>query len=603
MDKNKQPFKSPIASLTEAVYQRSRLTKRYPEFHVWRQPCEVSLLIVTDGDLDFSYADFGLSTFVHVLQNHGRPFAKFRITLAHLSNAVTDNLELLAHTELMTNEDLALTENLLIDRGRIIRHIKGFCFDNPEHFTPDKYDEVWLFGFETDYHNGNSYSTRNTNRDRYPANRLGNDELVNLSKHMDRGGGVFATGDHGSLGVCLGGSVKRVKSMRLWEDTQNGDVGMMNIERNDTNQPGRDIDLFSDQCDDIPQPLDLKLYSSWATQMLLIRYPHPLMCSKFGRIDVFPDHPHEGECRLPEDIDSIYEFDQTSEYPLASDGQTRISPEIIAHSRVLAGVTSGGKDPTKAQNFGAISIYDGHRINIGRVVCDSTWHHFINFNLIGIDENSLLSAYLNIPLSDPNKHTGFLSTPSGREALAKIFEYYINIATWIAPSMSQNCFLKGGLSIVTYKAHVVEATVMNPNFKFDQFSIKEFRYIGIHARDVLENMVSQCQTLHWIVVWLTGIWPELADYIDPWKPDNQKSKVEPLLPVFDITPLIDIALGGALIAMRQEIPYPIGKFNKKYQKILDEAAERGAQLALTKAINYFDKNLRMLIDFSNSFEH
>ena len=596
------PSPNKSIDLMEAIKKRRELILKYPNLHVWRQPCEVSLLIVTDGDLDFSYGDFGLSTFVHVLQNTGRAFVRFHITLAHLSNTVSDHLELTVNEQILTNEEIALAENLLIDRDRITRHIKGFCFDNPDHFSPDKYDEVWLFGFESDYHSGSNYVTRQSERNRYPAHRLGDEELKNLSKHMDRGGGLFATGDHGAIGLGLGGSVKRVRSMRLWPDVDLVDVGMQNENRNDTNQPSIDPDYFSDQCDDIPQPLDLKLYSSWAAEMLVVRYPHPLMCSRYGRIDVFPDHPHEGECKMPANINAIYELDQTHEYPLTGDGQTRPLPEIIAYSRVLAGLTSGYKDPTKAQTFGAISVYDGHPINLGRVVCDSTWHHFVNFNLIGIEENTLNGGLLNFPGTDPNKHTGFLATAEGRDTLAKICEYYINTAVWMAPPMSQNCFLKGGLSIITYKHHVVEATVMDPNIKFDQIKLKEFRYIGIHARDVLGNMVSRCQTLHWVIIWLTDIWPEFAELIDPWLADYKRSKNELLFPTFELMPILDIALGGALVAMRQSIPYPSGVFTSNHQKKLDEAANKGAKQALSKAVKYLEGNINTLKKLFDSFK-
>ena len=43
------------------------------------------------------------------------------------------------------------------------------------------------------------------------------------------------------------------------------------------------------------------------------------------------------------------------------------------------------------------ATYDGHRADVGRVVCDSTWHHFVNVNLTGIfegRENSTISPVL-----------------------------------------------------------------------------------------------------------------------------------------------------------------------------------------------------------------
>ncbi len=300
MPKKFIPPKFRAENLLEAVLQRRSLIRKFPDHFVWRPPCVVKLLIVTDGRLDFSFGDFGLSTFIFFLQNDNRFYVRFDITLAHLSGSVNDSLELVNLPD-QSNEDLATIENVLIDRSRITRHIKDFCFDKPDHFTSNMYDEVWLFGFESNYHSGNFYPTRASNTSRYPALRLGDQELINLSSHMDRGAGVFATGDHGVIGSCLCGSIKRVQNMRHWNHFPNlGDsqVGMQNEWRNDTNQPGRDSSIFGDQSDDIPQPLELKLYSSWITQSLRARYPHPVFCGRNGRLDVFPDHPHEGECRV-----------------------------------------------------------------------------------------------------------------------------------------------------------------------------------------------------------------------------------------------------------------------------------------------------------------
>jgi len=120
---------------------------------------------------------------------------------------------------------------------------------------------------------------------------------------MNGGGGVFATGDHGALGVCLSGSIPRARSMRLWGDTSPNDalneVSMTGPRRNDTNRIGPSAgSQFNDQSDVVPQPISPKMYQRW-TGLWRYSYPHPLLCGPRGVIRVLPDHPHEGQCVLP----------------------------------------------------------------------------------------------------------------------------------------------------------------------------------------------------------------------------------------------------------------------------------------------------------------
>ncbi len=303
---------------------------------------------------------------------------------------------------------------------------------------------------------------------------------------------------------------------------------------------------------------------------------------------------------MPSNLKETYPLDNSREYPVDANGNP-LSPEIIAWSRVIAGTTSGNKAPASGQRFGAVSAYDGHRVNVGRVICDSTWHHFVNVNLIGILEGGFFSGDLNIPGVDPAKHTGFLASAAGREALAKIAEYYVNVAVWIASPGHHRCFLRGGLIITTYRERVVESSVISPEVSIETIDLKELRYIGIHARDVLGHSASQCQTLQWIITWLVDIWPEIPRYIDPWPPGPWPFKEKPLLPVFDFMHIIDIALGAAILAMRQVMPYPEGKHNNKLQKKLDDAAMNGARTGLTRALEYMDDNLITLRNINSSF--
>lgn len=530
----------------------------------WLQPCRVKVLLVTDGGLDFGMGDFGLSAFINCLQNDGRFYVKFDITLAHLRSDAS-------------NAELGSAIPGIVNR------ISGFRFDQPTHFTPSMYDQVWLFGIETNFHR-TVYSHRNSNKAVYPFNRLSNQELINLSTFMRNGGGIFATGDHGSLGAALCGSVIRVRNMRYWSSQfVNGqdEVSMSGARRNDTNQIGDTGSQFSDQSDDIPQTIQPKYYYSF-----FYKYPHPLLCSKYGVIKVLPDHPHEGECIVPPDLTLTYPFDGSTEYPVAvSDGRS-VPPDLIAQSHVISGnrasLFGGLKSPTQAHDFGAISAYDGHRAGVGRVVTDATWHHFVNVNLIGVVEGDGFDD-----LTDPAspKHDGFLSTVSGRASMAFIKEYYINIGVWISPPGKIACFNSKFWWKIIYSDRIMEAALADPEISLSRISINLRHSIGLHARDVLGKSAGQCQSLSFVVDWINLVFKEVVPWIDPWLPKPEpKIEVEPDLPELDPTPLVNIAFGTAIIALRQEFPYPPekldDKFFKKAEKITVDAAKSGLELAI-----------------------
>ena len=74
-----------------------------------------------------------------------------------------------------------------------------------------------------------------------------------------------------------------------------------------------------------------------------------------------------------------------------------------------------GKAAVIPRSFIAICAYDGQRANVGRVVTDATWHHFVN---------------INIKLG--------MSMLAGRD-LADIKQYYKNLASWLMPKEVRLC--------------------------------------------------------------------------------------------------------------------------------------------------------------------
>lgn len=532
---------------------------RTPElFYPWWRRCTVKVLLVTDGSLNFGEGDFGLSTFVRTMKNEAPGRVRFEMTLAHIRN--------------VSDPDMLASESGIANR------IKSFRFDNATHFTPEMYDQIWLFGIETSYAGMPGRSTF-----------LAPAEISAIHAHMQRGGGVFATGDHGFLGNALSGGLARVRGMRHWGDFPSSDnnqnqVSMTGPRRNDSNQEGHDAGgSFSDQSDDVPQPLDLLLYSSYAGFLRSARYPHPVMCGRMGRIDVFPDHPHEGECRVPPDL--TQSFGGAEEYP-TDGGGTQIVPEVVARGRVRAGNTTrptgpnGMKIPTVAQTFGVVSAYDGHRAGgKGRVICDSTWHHFVNVNLIGVLEGGLFDEF-SIPGEDASKHNGFLSSASGLAALSKIKNYYTNVGVWISPPARQACFNRLVWWEIVFTDRLIEATLTSPEIPLERIPASTLMHIGIHARDVFGRRASQCQTLEWLIDW-SRRFIEVA-WLDPWDPITrvQLEKGDPPLPAVDPMPMVDVALGAALVSMRQQFPFPPEKIGEKQDEAALKAITKGAEYGM-----------------------
>lgn len=544
------------AHIIDQLRERSETFRISPEkiYPWWRIPCKVKVLLLTDGGLDFGLGDFGLSTFVSILRNDGRSYVDFDLTIAHRGGFVG-------------NPGVPVT-----------RSIPSFRFNNTSHFTNSMYDQVWLFGINT------AASA---------ATRLSDPELAILSAFMNGGGGVFATGDHGELGKGLCGSITRVRKMRKWDNATN-EVGMSDPRRNDTNRIGHDAgSQFDDQSDDIPQTIQPKLYSSYWFGFWKETYPHPLLCSPLGRITVLPDHPHEGECIVPASLSGNY-TDGTPEFPGG------IAPEIIAWSNVLPGNTAGGsKQATQAQTFGAICAYDGHKANIGRIVTDATWHHFVNVNLIG-EQNDFEGN--RGTTEHPSKINGFLSSASGQQHLQQIKHYYINIGVWIARKENHTCFHSRLIWQLIFQHRVLEATTDNPGIQFEQVSPALLYSIGTHATDVLGRKASQCRKLKLIIAIFDTVHPSLAELIDPWKPERE-FEPNPPIPWFDYNPMVAMALGGGLLAVRDSFVndkmVDANKIDsKEILSVFTDGAGRGMELAM----NTFSQDIKKMESLSYSFK-
>lgn len=291
--------------------------------------------------------------------------------------------------------------------------ISNFDFtNNANGLTKARYDVLFLLGFDGE-----------------GSNELAGAQLDAVEKFMQDGGGVFATGDHQTLGAALSGNIPRVRGMRKWK-AADAPPHISNAARHSTNLSGPDeTEEFNDQSNAEPQRLYLNYRTSAGGSQNINRPAHPLMQMIAPRkvLEVFPDHPHEGECRLPAALNGTFTVGGATvpEWPKNAAGGD-VWPEIVAYSVSHGdGFAGGSKAALVPKLFGAVAAYDGHLANVGRVVTDATWHHFVNINLDGAGSGGL---------------SGLQSPPgTDTDALTRIRQYYVNLATWLMPKKVRRC--------------------------------------------------------------------------------------------------------------------------------------------------------------------
>lgn len=267
--------------------------------------------------------------------------------------------------------------------------------DHPQKLTRDflsKYQQLWVLCFNTA---------------RTSPYELDVDEVQELKEWMDKGGGLLVAGDH-AAGFCktgnpatfnthgrsLGEPMKRAGQLRVWEGppTACTDKPLKNRDNFNTCE-GSDpekLDSIESQSDEAA----LKLLPSRGT-------PHKLLwLGKDARgaptfIERLPDHPHEGKLVIPRDLDG--DWPPNSPFP------------------VVAAKARDKRFPAENREYALVVAFDGDPAKVGRIVADSSFHHYININLSGLPERD--SAGLPTPGSD----------------LDQVAQFYGNLAMWLTP--------------------------------------------------------------------------------------------------------------------------------------------------------------------------
>lgn len=273
--------------------------------------------------------------------------------------------------------------------------------------TGEPFDEIWFFGL----HQANTESFSLIAGLSGPESELNAAEVAAVAQWMtgsaqdgSDAGGVLITGDHANelppsrapnlngpcgditvgasflgLGRAIGRCIPRAGLLRDWEGPP-------------TSRP---VDSFSTlvgaaQIDRFPQRLVLRNLNSDGDPDPNGQ-PHPLFFHKPDLfIDVFPDHSHEGSVVIPDALDQSW--------PTGPNGQTQ--PHVVAF----------GRDRRNDRVLNILAAYNGDRAGVGRIVADSTWHHYMNLNLGGFEDPAPMDS-----VSD------------------RIGQFYANLAVWLAP--------------------------------------------------------------------------------------------------------------------------------------------------------------------------
>jgi hypothetical protein len=417
---------------------------RFVSFAKWQSRCRPRVLIVVDGGINYSESlGFGITRFIQAIS--GSSLAPI-LTLADRETGTAGPITIYN------------TPYTVIDQF-------DFHAANPA-VTTANYDQVWLFAARDD------------------SMKLSDDEVRTLADFMNAGGGVFATGDHATLGQGMGAHLPRVRYMREWASIPMGGEGHDGArDRIDTIvNPGDDSSFdFDDQSDLFPQRIYPNYAVSWTfgtwktTLHPLLRMPNAPV-DRFSSadltndIDMMPDHAHESVCyEVSPSVNNnwlIGNFQEAArnfpEFPLAvASSTTRVGSEILAYA-VSGGRAPAGKPPVRPRMFGISSVFDGHAAEPytangprpGRILCDATWHHFLNINLDGTD-----TAH-----SGLGSGSGLSFDPS--PDLDKIYQYFRNAINWLQPANRIWCSWWWDLVAVAYNPHIYEYLI-NPDERED----------------------------------------------------------------------------------------------------------------------------------------
>lgn len=402
-----------LETLKASIRDRWHIVDWRQHFPWWQVPAKVRILMYADGAIRFNGGPFlGLQYVKTLLESRAYAYVDFEITTAHRDG--TDSSASLTGSLKLTDLDLM-----------------------------NQYDQIWFFGLNT-----------------VPCLTVDEVELLDQFMAAPKFGGVLVTGDHGDLGKGIAGQIPRAGVMRQYSASRASFPGWNNgfIEGADNEY------AVNSQLDDLFQPIRYSRFPIWSPVVFKNRYrPHPVLCGPEGPIDVFPDYPHEGEALAPTPVSG------DPQWPSKEGHQER--PYVIAWGRI-----QNFSATRHGQEIGLASAYDGHHVDVGRILADSTWHHWFDINLARLMNQVV-----------PAASAGFSAESSAQDALRKVDAYFLNCAVWLAAPAQQMAMCHFGWWSILWTDRFVEIPKDLPIWVYGQ-----------HAIDALGRRASRCMVESWV---------------------------------------------------------------------------------------------------------
>lgn len=487
-----------LAQIKASISLRWGLAEREITLRLWPRPAKVRILLYADGSALFQGGPFlGLSYVRTLLESRPYYYVDFDVATAHRDGA--DPTASISGARQLTELDIM-----------------------------NQFDEIWFFGVTS-------------------QPRLTGAEVALLDQFMSapKFGGVLVTGDHADLGRGIAGQIPRAGRMRQYPAPDAIAPGW-NTTLEDGPDPEASFD-FDDQSDDTPQRIRFKRYRVTAGPVyryLRRQRPHQILCGPNGPVDVFPDHQHEGEAVAPVPAPN------DPEWPTKAGHQE--GPEVIAWGRI--------KDPSAdkhGQEIGLVSVYDGHDVDVGRIVADSTWHHWFDINLTGV-------------VPEREYYKGFDATAAGQAVLTKIDAYFLNCGVWLAPVARQQAMRRAAWWAIIWSDIAVQASPRDSVLA-----------LGRQAIDALGRYAPQCTVWDWILE------PIFKPKIPRWEWPMFRDRFE----LVDL-PFEAFVAGGVF----RQLAVDLGPFNSKNSLTTvmpeDEELDRAIEQGVADGLAAFARQLQ-----------